>query len=212
MGRFAKDSGGGDFKQPPTGNHVARCIKITDLGTEHGEYQGQPRVRNQVLVTWELCNELMDDGRPFTVSNFYTNSLSEKATLRHHLEAWRGRSFTEEELAGFDLQNILGKPCMLSVVLNDKGKAKVGAVASMPKGMVAPDPVNPVTAFWIDEWDQAAYEKIPDGIRKIIDASEEVKALRRGRAAPAKPAVALADLDDDIPFDNPYRGRICYVV
>ena len=194
MGRYAKDVGGTEFKQAPTGNHVARCIKLTDLGTQHGEYQGQPNVRNQVLITWELCNELMEDGRPFTISNFYTNSLNEKATLRAHLEAWRGRQFTEAECKGFDLMNVLGKPCMLTVIANDKGKSKVSAVGGMPKGMVAPEPVNKPSAFWIDEWDDLAYEAIPKGIKAIIEKSDEYK-RRTGNSR-------FDDLTDDKPWED----------
>jgi hypothetical protein len=200
MGRHAKDSGGGDFKQAPTGNHVARCIKLIDLGTQHGEYQGQPNTRNQVLVTWELCNEMMEDGKPFTVSHFYTNSLNEKATLRAHLEAWRGRQFTEAECKSFDLMNILGKPCMVTIILNDKGKAKVSAVAGMPKGMTAPEQINPSSAFWIEEWNEEAYQKIPQGLRDIIEKSDEFKARKKGNGA-ANPA--FDDMADDKPWEEP---------
>lgn len=200
MGRHAKDVGGSDFKQAPIGNHVARCIRLIDLGTQHGEYQGQPNTRNQVLVTWELCNELMEDGKPFTVSHFYTNSLNEKATMRAHLEAWRGQQFTEAETRGFDLNNILGKPCMLTVIANDKGRSKVSAVSGMPKGMKAPEAVNKPTAFWIEEWTQEAWDAIPKGIREIIEKSDEYKA-RTGNGK------ARQEVDDDLPWQDDEPGR-----
>jgi hypothetical protein len=203
MGRHAKDVGGGDFKQAPTGNHVARCIRLIDLGTQHGEYQGQPNTRNQVLITWELCNEPMEDGKPFTISHFYTNSLNEKATLRAHLEAWRGAQFTEKECRGFDLNNVLGKPCMLTVIANEKGKSKVSAVGSMPKGLKAPEPVNPVSAFWIEEWDQASFDAIPKGIREIIEKSDEYKARTKGNGASK-----FDDMQDDIPHAESERDSI----
>ena len=193
MGRHAT-AAGGDFKEAPTGNHVARCIRLIDLGTQHGEYQGVPNVRNQVLITWELCNEPMEDGKPFTISHFYTNSLNEKATMRAHLEAWRGRAFTDAECKGFDLMNVLGKPCMLTVIANDKGKSKVSAVGGMPKGMVAPEPVNKPSAFWIDEWDDLAYEAIPKGIKAIIEKSDEYK-RRTGNSR-------FDDLTDDKPWED----------
>lgn len=191
MGRYAKDNGGGDFQQAPTGNHVARCIRLTDLGTQHGEYQGQPNIRNQVLITWELCNELMDDGKPFLVSHFYTNSLNEKATLRGHLEAWRGQQFTETEAKNFDLMNVLGKPCMVTVIAGENGKSKVSAVSGMPRGIKAPEPVNTPSAFWIDEWDQAAFDALGRGIKAIIEKSVEYKA--RG----SKPAGRFDGMKDD---------------
>ena len=42
--------------------------------------------------------EKMDSGEPFLVWKRYTLSLGDKATLRAHLEAWRGRKFTADEL------------------------------------------------------------------------------------------------------------------
>lgn len=197
MGRYAQDSGGGDFKQPPTGTHVARCIRLIDLGTQHGEYQGQPNVRNQVLITWELPTELMDDGKPYIVSHFYTNSLNEKATLRAHLEAWRGRQFTEVEMKKFDLMNILGKPCMVTLIANEKGKAKVSAVAALPKGIEVKPQVNPSSSFWIEEWDQAAFDAMPKGIREIIEKSDEFKARTKGNGAGK-----FDDMKDDLPWQQ----------
>lgn len=202
MGRYASDSGGGEFQQAPIGNHVARCIRLTDLGTQHGEYQGKPNVRNQVLVTWELCEEKMDDGKPFIVSHFYTNSLNEKATLRAHLEAWRGRAFSQEELKKFDLASILGAPAMVNVIHNDQGKARVSAVAKLPKNMKAPEPSNKPSAFWIDEWDQAAFDAMSKGIKAIIELSDEFKARKNGNGSAPKTGGHFDDLDNDIPWDE----------
>lgn len=213
MGRFAKDNGGGDFPQAPTGTHLARCFRLVDLGTHHGEYQGMPNVRNQVLVSWELPTELMEDGKPFAVSQFYTNSLSEKAKMRHHLEAWGGKQFSEEELDSFDLMNILGKACMVTVVLSDKNKAVVSAVSGLPKGIQVPPQINPSSSFWIDEWDDKVFEGIPKGIQDIIKKSDEFKAMT-GESKPPKSngGSPFADMEDDIPFANPYRGIRSYVV
>lgn len=197
MSRYAKDTGGGEFEQAPVGTHVARCFRLIDLGTQHGEYQGKPITRKQVLVSWELPGESMSDGRPFAVSYFYTNSLNEKATLRHHLEAWRGRSFNETELQGFDLENVLGKPCMVTVTLNDRGKAKVSAVTGLPKGIVCPPAKNDQFSFWIDEWNDACWEKIPKGIQDMIRKSDEYNDKDKPAGDPLR---GIAGMDDDIPF------------
>ena len=53
------DSGGKEFEQAPAGTHVARCIKLIDLGTQFGEYQGKPTSARKVVVSWELPNEIM---------------------------------------------------------------------------------------------------------------------------------------------------------
>ena len=204
MGRYTQETGGGDFQQAPIGTHVARCIRLIDLGTQTSEYQGEPQVKNQVLVTWELCNEMMetDEGaKPFIVSKFYTNSLNEKATLRHDLSQWRGRDFTDEECKKFDLQSILGHPCMLSVIANEKGKSKVGGVMKMPRGQTAPEPINTPSAFWLDEFNRAAFEGLSDGIKKIIMKSPEYQKL--SAPLPKQEAAKKGAFDDmmsDVPF------------
>ena len=201
MGRYAKESGGGDFQQAPPGTHVARCIKLIDLGTQHGEYEGKPTVREQVVVQWELPGETIDTDKgaqPMIVSKFYTNSLSEKATLRADLEAWRGRQFTPDELASFDLEKILGAPCLVNVIHSDKGKARVKGVMSLPKGTICPPAHNTPSAFWLDPWDYNAYMSLSEGFRNIIVESDEVKDMVGGSAT-ISPAARDAP-DDDIPF------------
>ncbi len=204
MGRYSQDTGGGDFQQAPAGTHVARCIKIIDIGTQHGEYQGQPTARNQIIVQWELPNETMEiegEQKPLIVSKFYTNSLSEKANLRKDLESWRARPFTVEELMKFDLMKILNAPAMVSVVHNEKGKAKVVSVSAMPKGMQCPPAYNKPEAFWIDEWDDAKFAALSEGFKRLVTESDEYKAAftppgQRSAKAAAKPD----DDEDPIPF------------
>ena len=202
MGRYAQDNGGGDFQQAPEGTHVARCIRLIDLGTQQGEWQGKPLLRNQVLVMWELPNEMMEvegEQKPFIVSRFYTNSLSEKANLRHDLERWRGREFTEEELSKFDLQQILGAPCMVSVV-RKKDKAKVEGVMKLPKGQQVPEAKNKTFAFWLDEFDKEAFDGLSDGLKKIIERSPEYQEAVNGKQPRSQPASKFDDMEDDIPF------------
>lgn len=200
MGRYASEGSSGIvFTPAPAGTHVARCFALIDIGTQRGEYQGEPTIRNQIIAQFELPSELMDDGKPFICSKFYTNSLHEKAALRHDLEAWRGRAFTDEELKKFDLQVILGKPCMVTVqhTTNPAGntKAKITAVTALPKGMQCPPAVNASWAFWIDEWDEQRYEQLPEGFKRLITASDEFKRLVKPDAVTLQPQE-----ERDIPF------------
>lgn len=196
------DNGGGDFEQAPIGTHIARCVKIIDIGTQRGEYQGKVNIRRQCIVGWELPSELMTEGefagKPFVVSRFYTASLGEKANLRKDLENWRGRAFTEQELLGFESKNILDKPCMLSVIHNDKGKARVSGVMAIPKNTAVPARVNELTYFSLDTFDAKVFDALSDGYKKLIEASPEYQQMKNGGAAPAKGK--FDDMEDDIPF------------
>lgn len=198
------NSGGGDFEQPPVGTSVARCIKIIDIGTQKGEYQGKATSKRQCIIGWELPNDMMSEGehngQPFTVSKFYTASLGEKANLRRDLQNWRGREFTEEELNGFDSRNILAKPCMLSLTANEKGKVRVTGVMALPKGMQVPPQINKSTYFSLDTFDAAVFDALSDGIKKMVQASPEYQDIATGRSKPAGGGGEMDDLDSDIPF------------
>lgn len=198
MGRHSKDSG--TFEQAPEGTHVARCFQIIDIGTQHGSWDNKEIIRNQIIVSWELPTELNEEGKPFIVSNFYTNSLGKKATLHAHLVNWRGRPFTSEELDGFDLETIVGAPGMISIIHNDKDKAKVTSITKLPKGFECPPAVNAKNTFWLEPWDQAKFENISDGLKKLIMKSDEYLAMVGGKPKTAttttRPAGDFDDLEE----------------
>jgi hypothetical protein len=187
------------------------------------DWQGQTKHTRKVLLSWEILDDeaRRDDGEPFILSKRYTASLHEKAALRKDLASWRGRDFTAEELAGFDLGSILGQPCMLSVVHNDKdGRtyANIAALMKTPKGSAPPSAESSVVHWTMDAPDWEAFARLPKRIAEQVQTAPEfarlkppksvsVQATPQAESAPAKsvhttaPAGgAFADFDDDIPF------------
>jgi hypothetical protein len=202
-----KDNGGGDYEQAPVGTHVARCVRLIDIGTQENEYEGRKSSRRQVVIGWELPEELMikgeSAGQPFLVTRFYTQSLNEKSTLRKDLITWRGRDFTPDELAGFDAQNILGVPCLVSITTNDQtGKSRVSGVMKLTKGIKPPKQVNPTLYFSLDpeEFDLSTYEGLSEGYKRMIEASPEfaeaMETLKPKGKKAAKAAAKPAPVDD----------------
>lgn len=201
MGIVAKRSGG-DFELAPAGPHAARCIQLVDLGLQKSQYG----IKEQVILGFELTHTLMaegdNEGKPFMISNFYTKSLAEKANLLRDLQAWRGREFTEEELDGFDLRDVVGAPCLVTVghvKKDDKIRAKMLSITSLPKGMTLDDAVNPIRIYDLDDPAEDVYEALPEWIQKKI--GERVLGGHAAGAAAASsdegpPPIA----DDDIPF------------
>ncbi len=201
MGTVASATGNKEFELPSAGAVVGRCYQVVDLGTQDTTFKGTPKKAHKILLSWELA-ELMADGRPFSVSSRYTLSLFEQAILRQHLESWRGRSFTEEELVGFDVKNVLGKYCLLSIVHNkdgDKTYANVKGVMPLPKTMEKPTAVNKDLYFDIDTGDMSA---LPEWLQNVVKKSDEWKA-KAATPAPAtvkKTGGHFDDMEDDIPF------------
>ena len=172
---------GGDFIPVPAGLHRAVCISYVDLGNQRSEYQGVWSWKPQVLVSWELSDEMIEiDGvdKPQVVSKFYTASLHEKANLRIDLVSWRGREFTPDELDGFELNNILGKPCQCNVIQkpNQKGdlKAKVVGVLPLSKGMEEPKPSIIPWSYNVADDGQNWPENVTKGLQKMILRCQEI--------------------------------------
>lgn len=197
-----KATTGGDFEAAPAGTHRAVLVRMIDIGTQVGEYLGQPTKRRQIVFSWEI-DELMKDDRPFMVSKFYTMSLAEKAALRRDLESWRGKAFSDME--GFDLTTVLGKSCLIGVAHNANGKAKVQTVSKLPKGMEPLQPVGEVMLFDLDNPNWAVYENLSEWMQTTIAASPEYKAIGTPQSStPANPPSQEPDpdkpFDDDLPF------------
>jgi len=189
---------GKKFETAPAGNHVAICYSLVELGQHYDSENDKWTAK--IHIGWELPNEPMADGRPFVVSRRYTASLHEKASLRRDLESWRGRPFTNEELAGFDVKNILGKPCMINVVHNTAKNgntyANVRSVAAIPKGMTIPDQINPNIAFEFGDqgFDEAAFNALPEWMQSTIMESRDYKVMMDSKPDTAAP------FDDEIAF------------
>jgi len=199
----------GNYKPVPQGNHVAVCYRVIDLGTQRGEYKGTEKFLRKVLISWEIPDELMDDGRPFTIGQRFTWSMHEKATLRHVLESWRGKAFTDDDFDGpnaFDIANVIGKGCMLNVVHATNGEktyANIKSVAKLPKGMEAPPPTNPRNYVWLskEEFAQKNFDDLSDSLKDVIMQSPEFKALSDPeRIADESENPAPVELEESIPF------------
>ena len=221
MGLTAKASGA-DRIPIPEGVYMAVCYAVYDLGTHHN-----PRFNkdaHKCMICWEIPDERISIERdgvqmdlPRAVSQRYTVSLHEKASLRHDLEAWRGRSFSEEELAGFDLKNILGKTCQVQIIHNigQDGKVweNVAAVMALPKGVKKLKSENELRFFSFEDDLDDIPDDVPEWIAKLMKQSSEYQAMEQaaglsGQAVdqgaddrpPYNEDLIPEDEDDDIPF------------
>jgi hypothetical protein len=159
------------FILPHEGLHIARCYLLVDLGKQYSEYY--QTISEKVLIGWEFPMELMESGKPFIQMQRYTASLSEKAALRGILNGWRGRAFSPEELDGFELKKVLGMSCYLTTkhVFNPQTNqrwSKVTSVCPLPDGVICPPAMNQPIQFDLDDYSQASYLAVPEGIRKSI--------------------------------------------
>lgn len=210
MALTISETGNETFELPPSGPQAARCSRILDLGTQKSEYQGETKFARKVLVSWQLA-EFRSTGEPFQVSRRFTSSLHKKSALRAFLEAWRGRPFTAEELAAFDLKKLLNATCLLNLVHVQRGEkdfANIASISPLPRSMPAPQAVVGALVFDLsDPLCGQDLEQLPQRIREQVQQSPEWASLTARAHAPARAAASAApagsgfdDMDDDIPF------------
>ena len=117
------------YTPAPEGLWDAVCIDVVDRGIVKSDLYGD---KHKCRIVWELSCK-MEDGRPFTIQKNYTVSLHKKATLTKDLTSIRGKAFTAEELAGFDLEKVIGSNCQIVVVHAEHEGVVYGNVGSILK-------------------------------------------------------------------------------
>lgn len=176
MSMIASDNGGVSIPKLEGGVYTAISSAIIDLGLQTSEKFG--KTQRKFMMIWNIKGEEVEvngEKLPRTMSKEYSFSLNEKSTLRKDLQAWRGQVFTDEELQGFNLLNILNKACQLQIILEEKNGKQYNNIASimaLPKGSKVEELEN---TYHFDIEDEATYmnwEKIPNWIQERIKKSD----------------------------------------
>ena len=153
---------------PVEGTHMARLVGLTDLGHQPGfVYEGKEiESEYKIEYTYELVNSLMKDGRPHWVSesikvNDYVPDRPGGfiATMMARAQA------LDPENADKDSRKHIGKPCMVTVTISEKGYANVkgqAAVTGCPIGMEVPALANATFIFDMDEPDLDLWATFPE--------------------------------------------------
>lgn len=197
---------------PPAGNHVARCVRVIDLGVQRDDSpQFGVKIQHKLMLTWELPTETHvfkeENGpEPFHVSTEYTVFLSEKSNLRKDLESWRGRPFTPDELDAFDVGKLLGAPCLLNVVhkiaKNGNTYGNVKGITPMPKGMQCPSAITPLVKYEVEMGRNETFQALPEWIQNKIAKCEDWKAKPAAHETKAS-AEEYADANAGVDTEEP---------
>lgn len=223
------DKGGNDdFSKLEKGMYEGALYSIVDIGSKEYKFGNEdPKKTHKVVLSFEITKALdpadnqtlMEDGRPFGVSKTYTLSLHEKAALRLDIESWRGRSLSDEELAGFDLIKLLGQTAKIEIELTQKttingtsyegGNPKIAALREPAGGTQKVATHNEQRAFdlelYCDEYkgnSTAAtkamcdvHDELPQWQQDEIAESFEFKAANDNAPRAASTAAAIDNLE-----------------
>ena len=176
MSMIASDNGGVSIPKLEGGVYTAISSAIIDLGLQTSEkFQ---KTQRKFMMIWNILGEEVEvngEKLPRQISKEYSFSLNEKSTLRKDLQAWRGKVFTDEELQGFNLLNILNKSCQLQIILEDKnGKQynNIAGIMSLPKGTKVEELQNTYHFDIEDESTYTNWERIPGWIQERIKKAD----------------------------------------
>ena len=199
---ISAQTSGSSFPPLEAGSYPAVCYGLVDIGWQYNE--AYKKSSPKLIIMWEIPGETITiDGeeKSRVISQTYTVSLNEKATLRKDLASWRGRDFTDEELKGFDIKTIVGAPCLLSIVhkeSNGRTYANISGVMALPKGIKRPRGTLDEVIFDLDTSDLSEIADLPDWIQKRIFESETYKERAAG--------IGHEEPGDDTDYEQPGMG------
>jgi hypothetical protein len=182
-----------NFELTPAGNHIARLYKIVNLGTIDSGFQnedGSPKLQPKIRLYFELPKKLLtytdkegkEVTKPFSISKEVTLSMfkgKQVAKLRDIVESVLGVTLKDEEADVFDVEDLLGRACMVQVA-HETGKdgavyAKIATISSLPEGIEAPEAVNPKEVVDVNTSSQEEIGKLSEYLRVKIESSVEYK-------------------------------------
>lgn len=183
------------------GMHVAICYAVIDLGVQFSEVW--QKEQHKIMLIWETDEEMTTaegEKKPKAISKEFVLSLHEKSDLYKTLISWRGKAFTPEELAGFDVGNVLGAPCLLNIVTvekNDKVYSNIGSITPLMRGQTAPALVNKKVYFELTAETLEQINDLPQWIADKIRKSVTYSKLTEKSGG----KMELTPVDsDDLPF------------
>lgn len=170
------------------GSYFARCVQVIQVGTvvtETGTYAGKKR--QMIRIVFELVDMMKvfseEKGpQPVWKEKEYTFSMYKDAELRKHIENWRGKAFTDEEAAAFDISKLLTQACLVGIShKNSQSTGKpydfISSVGKAMSGVV----VNPLKSQPVylsyEDWNDAVFLSLPEWLRKKMEATPEFKDL-----------------------------------
>src|SRR5262245_24616377 len=139
-----------NFDTIPDGTYGARLYGIGHLGDQEFTYNGTTKILEKVLFTFEL-DYYLADGRPVALSKDFTFTFYDQGNLLPAIEALLQRNVTDAETEEFDIEQLIGKECMVSVKRSEKGFPNIKAVSRLARGVALPPKTNNPWFWWLTE-------------------------------------------------------------
>lgn len=209
------------YTPAPEGTHLARCFQMIQIGTIQEEYMGKPKMMNKVRLSFELPMKTKvwkegEPAKPLVIHKEYTFSMAEKSNLRKLIEGIIGTTLIDSEAFAFDVEHIVGKPCLINIKHKTSAKGNVrdeiASASPLMEGQTCPPQFNQTNILTYSNWDEDKFSFLPDFIKEKMMESTEfkgrltqgekdmIKELRENANAPQVPHDPSNISPDDIKF------------
>ena len=159
------------------GTKMGICIGVVDIGEQVCNFGGKGYAKEQILIVIEFPNDKIEiDGamKPRQLSRALTRTTSDRGTFKQMVSAWLARNFTEDELLEFDTDELLLRPCMVTVKLSENGQyANIDNIVQYPEGLPVPTTSTVPYTFDMNNWDDAVFAELPEWIQDKIKKSTQ---------------------------------------
>lgn len=162
----------------PGGTYLAVCVYSIAIGEQLCEFKDKGKsYNNQVMLGFELAGVTVEiDGKqgPRVLGRTFNLAKSKNSALRKFVGAWEAKDLSDDEFLELDTNDLVGRPAMLNVVLNESGEySNIESIMQVPAGLPLPQATSQLIRFDMDPWNQTAYDALPEWAQMRIQKSTE---------------------------------------
>lgn len=194
---------------PPmdAGSYIGICIGVVGLGEQESTYQNKTRYVEKIRFIFEVPGETIEvDGeeKPRQLSVDFSAARKPTSRIRQFINTWLAKTLTDTEYEDLDLFSLVRRNALLTVVHSEDGQyANIASAAPLPKGFPAREPVSELIMFDADEWDDAAFEKLPEYLQDRLKKSTQYRNKHLPEeevSVETAAAQTAADAEEEAPF------------
>lgn len=159
------------------GTKMGICVGVVDIGKQPVTFGGKTSYKDQLLIVIEFPSEKIEiDGevKPRQLSRVMTRTMGDRGTFRQMVSAWLAKNFSDDDLREFDTDELLLRPCMVTVKLSENGQyANIDNIVQYPDGLPVPTTSTVPYTFDMDNWSDEAFAKLPEWVQNKIKKSTQ---------------------------------------
>ena len=188
------------------GSYLAVCVGVLAVGEQYVDrsaFGGRSDYESQLVFVFDFPSELDNDGKPKQLNKDINATNAPNGSLNKIMKDWNSREYTREQLAEFDFDEQLGKPCQITVLVSESGYSRITGISAVPKGIPVPTSSTPYISFSVEEWDDEVFAKLPEWAQNKIKNSTQYQkkhAPVTDVTLSAAPATAGSDTKGVAPF------------